>query len=316
MNDNNTTKRKRGRKPLNSVKVINEGKVQMFMSNSKLKDQCLVVHVPIDSSDEEVHTSQDNINVTSLNLSDEKTNLSASRNMNMKNNQLELEIKILQAKYNELQQKLSMYHDSKFNNYNYSSYEHIHTMPEGENICCWWCTHEFNDNPIYIPYNKTDNDTYLVVGHFCSFNCAASYNFKSLSGSDAIKRHLLMQNMYSTILNDYSTNITPAPPRELLQKFGGTMTIEQFRSKSKNYGRHVQVVLPPMKSVQVEVTDEIKQCSFKQDSTKYIPIKKDEVEKITENLKLKRTNPVNNSNSSIEKSFGLVRISKKELYNK
>ena len=47
-------------------------------------------------------------------------------------------------------------------------------MPNKTNISCWWCAHEFDNIPCYIPI-KIVNDTYYVHGNFCTYNCALSY---------------------------------------------------------------------------------------------------------------------------------------------
>src|SRR5690349_6873648 len=39
---------------------------------------------------------------------------------------------------------------------------------------CWWCDHQFNNYPCFIP-TKYYKKTYYVYGCFCSFNCAMAY---------------------------------------------------------------------------------------------------------------------------------------------
>jgi len=96
---------------------------------------------------------------------------------------------------------------------------------------CFWDTCNFATPPIHIPKQKTGNE-YQVYGCFCSPQCAAAHLFaqKDLDKSALHERYALLNNVYGGIYN-YEKNIRPAPdPHYLLDKFYGTLTIDDFRN--------------------------------------------------------------------------------------
>tara|TARA_Y100000591_G_C21802301_1_gene682770 strand:+ start:294 stop:899 length:606 start_codon:yes stop_codon:yes gene_type:complete len=99
---------------------------------------------------------------------------------------------------------------------------------------CFWCTYDFDNPPIYIPKFKL-NETYHCYGCFCSPQCATSYLFKeSINTSVMFKRYNLLNYIYGKIYN-YTQNFKPAPdPFYTLEKYYGTLTIEEYRNLSDN----------------------------------------------------------------------------------
>ena len=98
-------------------------------------------------------------------------------------------------------------------------------------ICCWHCCHTFRPHPpIGIPHvYDAKHLTYAVYGVFCSFACAKSYLIEH-SRFDGGHHILLLKSM---ALNVYGLNadaVIEAPPRIDLVMFGGTKSIEAFRS--------------------------------------------------------------------------------------
>ena len=121
-------------------------------------------------------------------------------------------------------------------------------IPTKTNLCCWWCTCEFTNLPTYLPEKYSENNFY-VSGCFCSFNCAGAYNL-SLSDNQVWNRYSLLKLMYYMInknkinsIGDIDINI--AGPKELLKKYGGPMTIEEYRKNSKILGREYHKLIPP-----------------------------------------------------------------------
>lgn len=110
-------------------------------------------------------------------------------------------------------------------------------------VVCWWCTHNFETLPCFLP-DKFIDGTFYVIGCFCSFNCAVSYNF-NLNDYKTWERYSLINKMYNMI---YKKNdiIHMAPPRETLKKFGGILSIEEFRSNASTCIKEFRLVFPPM----------------------------------------------------------------------
>lgn len=121
-------------------------------------------------------------------------------------------------------------------------------IPTKTNICCWWCTYPFDNLPTYLP-EKYSEGNFHVSGCFCSFNCAGAYNL-SLSDNKVWERYSLLKLLYYMInknnissINDIDINI--AGPKELLERYGGPMKIDEYRKNSKILGREYHKLIPP-----------------------------------------------------------------------
>ena len=99
---------------------------------------------------------------------------------------------------------------------------------------CFWCSHDFDNPPIYIPKYKL-NDTYHCYGCFCSPECATAFLFKETIGTSLMfKRYHLLNYVYGKIYN-YEKNFQPAPdPYHTLDKYYGTLSIEEYRKLNDN----------------------------------------------------------------------------------
>jgi len=121
-------------------------------------------------------------------------------------------------------------------------------IPKKTNICCWWCTYQFDTLPTYLP-EKYCREQFYVSGCFCSFNCAGAYNL-SLNDNKIWERYSLLKQLYYIINKDkinsiIGIEINIAGPKELLEKYGGTMKIDDYRKNSKILGREYHKLIPP-----------------------------------------------------------------------
>lgn len=114
-----------------------------------------------------------------------------------------------------------------------------------ESYNCWWCCHKFNTEVIYIPEYIKDN-VFYVKGNFCSFNCALSHNYNDNTQNNFYEKESLIYLFYKKInniaLHEY-LKLNYAPNKEILKKFGGPISIEEYRKSFvyKNYN----CVYPP-----------------------------------------------------------------------
>lgn len=111
------------------------------------------------------------------------------------------------------------------------------------NVVCWWCTYNFDTIPCFLPEKYVDG-VFYVIGCFCSFNCAVSYNL-NLNDYKTWERYSLINKMYN-LIHKKNELIQMAPPRETLKKFGGTISIEEFRTTSLTCIKEFRLVFPPM----------------------------------------------------------------------
>jgi len=95
---------------------------------------------------------------------------------------------------------------------------------------CFWCSYDFDNPPIYIP-KYLMKDTYHVYGCFCTPECATAHLMsEGIDTSTKFERYYLLNHIYSKVYN-YTKNIKPAPdPHHMLEKYYGSLTIQEYRS--------------------------------------------------------------------------------------
>jgi hypothetical protein len=122
---------------------------------------------------------------------------------------------------------------------------------EHTDIACWWCTYKFETLPCFIPerYNNNNFDNnFYVFGCFCSFSCAMAYNLE-LNDYKICDRNSLIKKLYCTITGK-NDDIPIAPPKEILQKYGGILTIEEYRNTNNtSISSEYKLLLPPMVNI-------------------------------------------------------------------
>ena len=188
-------KKKRGRKPKGLVNNDNQ--------NYKTGSETLIFHLPI--------------NV------EKKTSdifLKAPPTLNKNIDSLKDEI-------NELK-KINLILTEKLKKKNGCSKEMVkyHVTNYTNETKCFWCKHNFSTPSIGLPDNY-NNSKFKMIGHFCSFNCAKSYNL-DLCDNNIWKRNSLLDFLYMLTYNE-DIEILPAPHWKVLKDFGGNLSIEQFR---------------------------------------------------------------------------------------
>ena len=181
------------------------------------------------------------------------------------------------------------------------------TLPLTTDICCYWCTEKFDNQPIALPEKKL-GDTFFVKFCFCSFNCMTSYNF-SINDEKVWERYALINLMYKKLYNlTQNIKIELAPPRESLLKFGGKYTIEQFRNVCKD--KSIKIMSFPIISIQTYL-EEINQStgdnlSVGQGGPSQSEVK-NYLEKVNDQYKLSR-NKSSSSKNTLEFCMGLKKV--------
>ena len=160
----------------------------------------------------------------------------------------------------------------------------------GAQTCCFWCCHKFHWTPVYTPisYDAYKN-IYTCEGHFCSPECGLAYIYNDNRISDSTKwnRHSLLRFLYADLYKDRT--LSPAPPKTLLRMFGGPLDIEQYREYMFNDNH---IVLSELYPVRLLFPSMNVQAPLR-DIRKYVSLSTDVIEKASEQLRLKRSKPVN-----------------------
>ena len=117
----------------------------------------------------------------------------------------------------------------------------LHKNEISQRADCFWCTCPFDTPCVHIPKNLI-NGRYNVYGSYCSPQCAAGALLSdgTIDTSTKFERYSLLNTMYAPI-----HPITPAPPPfYLLNKYYGTLTIEDYRAMIKGNNLTVLVEKP------------------------------------------------------------------------
>lgn len=203
------------------------------------------------------------------NLSNTNNSLTNNKSVNEENNL-----------YNDDKRKLTqLFKEFCSHKNNETSY------PEKTDISCWWCCHNFNTIPVSLPY-KYYNKKFHTYGIFCSFNCACSYNFQT-DDYNMYERYGLLNLLYKKISkSDKLIKIKMSSPRETLKKFGGYLSIEEFRKNNLSNQKVYKVNLPPIITILPSIEE--KSDNFK-----------NTIKEIND-YKLKRSKPLIIKNNTLE----------------
>ena len=111
-----------------------------------------------------------------------------------------------------------------------------------KNADCFWCTYPFDNSPCYVLQHGSKNE---IFGHgsFCSPECAVAHLFHKMKWDDSAKTESYqLMNEYYGKPTDCNFSIKPAcSPYYLLEKYYGTMTIQEFRKMAKS--KHMLLIV-------------------------------------------------------------------------
>lgn len=165
-----------------------------------------------------------------------------------------------------------------------------------DGLLCYHCCECLGDGNVYHMPISYNNNKYEVQGNYCSLECMKAYN-AHLNDTYKNMRFQLISKMY----NLQDCNIKMAPPRESLRRFGGNLSIEEFRN---NFSKESNINLPPLSYVHPDcnnISSSVNNFSWVSDSNEY--------ERVTVNNestnKLERKKPVKKSHSTIDSMLGI-----------
>ncbi len=235
--------------------------------------------------------NNDNFNDKEISKNNDIENIVEERIENLKNTKIDKEIKNNKVIKKNLRNIL----------YEFINSNNEKVWPEKTNIHCWWCCHKFNNTPCSLPYYYK-KEKFYVKGVFCSFNCAASYNF-SINDDDMYERYSLLNLMYKKLYNKNFVKINLSPPRESLKIFGGYLSIEEFRENSLENNKLFNLICPPLISIVPKIEETINYN--KNGGNSNSNINENILNKTQNILKLKRNKPVTNPNNTLQSFMDL-----------
>lgn len=187
--------------------------------------------------------------------------------------------------------------------------------PAGD-LACWWCVHALPQLPcIHLPTRYDEKcDRFETKGNFCSWQCAKAWALDQNSARSGEMQMILMM-MRSRAVGRY-TPLWPAPKREALKIFGGTMTIEEFRSYGglveppivhwPDQRRHVPIIGGT--ATPVTETGDAPVATAAKDRGRLKAIQNST--NSSDTLKIKRNKPLARAESKLENVLGITRKEK------
>lgn len=171
--------------------------------------------------------------------------------------------------------------------------------------CCHHCCQPLDsETSLGLPYVYKDM-TFYTEYEFCSWSCMKTYN-QCLNDSLKNQRSSLISLMWKMLNPGMTFNIAPAPPREMLRMFGGTMTIEEF----KNNQTIIRKVPYNMIS-KIKTYDNSANFTWNTSEDAKNMYNQFQVESVTEEpLKLQRKNVKKTNQHTLENSMGIFTSSK------
>ena len=96
---------------------------------------------------------------------------------------------------------------------------------------CWWCCHPWDGPDVHLPFSyDPKKKRFETEGHFCSFECAKAYALDRAGPRyGEVLEFLALMRKHA--LGKY-VPLWPAPKRQALQIFGGTLSIQEFRKRA------------------------------------------------------------------------------------
>ena len=203
---------------------------------------------------------------------------------------------------NESEPEIDYYHLKSTFLVQFKDSSEVKQLPECSDAACFWCCHTFTHRPVVLPIRDT-GEHLLVTGNFCSPECATAYLFDMRQDSHTRwEQFSLLHRVYGDACHG---KIYPAPSRNVLKLFGGTLSIQDYRSLIRSHKVRVDIHLPPM--VSILATMDTKPIDFYDASlTKNVSeTVKERLQKAEEVLRLRRTKPLKARESTLDACINL-----------
>ena len=185
-------------------------------------------------------------------------------------------------------------------------------IPTSTTTACFWCSHAFSNQPCIIPHSER-NGVYKVYGNFCCPECSIAYLLQEhIDPHVRWERMALLYRIYDTSAQG---RIYPAPPRETLKLFGGPLSIESYRATIATHKIRVDLHIPPVVSIIGSI--DTKPIDFYDTSIKNtnILLPYDKLQKAEEGLRLKRSKPLKDKESTLDACMNIQIKNTKNIKN-
>lgn len=170
------------------------------------------------------------------------------------------------------------------------------SRPETTNILCFWCGCHFDGPPWGVP-TKYDKGLFDLYGIFCSPQCTLAHMVHNDKDDDYIWEKVALLNLlYFKVYQKYE-NLVPSLDKISLTKYGGSLEEKQYKEIIDQNDKSYSIEFPPCNNVIPTLEDIYKKNSL---SATFIPIDKNRIKKAGDELKLKRTKPINYNKKTLD----------------
>ena len=279
--------KKRGRKPKEVIATVQD---------NTIKEEPIILHLPLKNiNTNEIIIPKPFIDLDKFNSKYKNLESKDEITSNIETSINEINEISVVNKYNKLCSEYSnvIERDKVFPIFlEFNEHNKKKVWPDQTNIDCLWCCHSFDNFPFGIPI-KHYEDTFYMFGNFCSAECSAAYNFDNINTCESYERYSLINYLYSN-----NKNIKLAAPRLSLKKFGGQLSINEFRKNNNICNKNYKLLLPPM----ISLIPLIEEVNLIDDNINM----NDNLFDIDNNeLKLKRSKPLPDTYNTLENCMNL-----------
>ena len=288
------------------VNFTKETTSQIEIQNSIIENNNIIEN--IDNENNTIQTNNiennnlDNQNGLNLNNQNGLNNNNISKMENVLKTQIKQNVDVIEkfenitSKYNNV----SLYEKNKVLPIllEYSETNKTKEWPNSVSACCFWCCETFDSVPVGVPIKKL-NDTFYMYGNFCSPECSAAYIFDNKKYmNDCWEKYSMLNMIYGG-----TEPIKVAPSKICLKKFGGRLTITEFRNICTKLNKSYKVLLPPM----ISVLPMIEEINLNDDSNNIdmFLLNKEQINKANEEYRLRRNKPLPDSKNTLESCMNL-----------
>ena len=152
---------------------ISFGNLSIIVQNAKKDDpkEIQKKFYTTDNNDNHSHIVQEKKQICSLNFSDSEEESDSEDEYEKSKKKIRLPKKINKdIKFIGIMKHYENINDSKGKD-----------VPKKTNLLCWYCSHSFKTQPLFIPVQK-DKDKYKICGNFCSWGCVKAYSTRNYQG--------------------------------------------------------------------------------------------------------------------------------------
>ena len=110
------------------------------------------------------------------------------------------------------------------------------------NHTCWNCFHSIEKEMKSIPLKYEDN-VFYIYGYFCTLGCCLRYIIENFHGNELWTKNELF-HFYCREIYNKNVEISIPPNKFALRKFGGNLTIEEYRSNNEYKEINMPIIIP------------------------------------------------------------------------